>query len=362
MNHRALLLATASLAALAACGKPKAEEAAKPKAAPPVAVSVHTEPVRAAKMPRFLTLTGSVVADRSAEVAANVSGRVLEARVERGQRVKKGDVLIRVDGEAAGLSAAAATAQAGAAQTSVEYAERECKRTEALFAAQAITNVEYERQKTQCQSQLFSAEAARANAALATKVQNDANIRAPFDGVIGERYVNVGEYLQPVTRVVSLMSTEPARIVISVPEHAIGLVKMGQVLDVEVAAFPDKRFPATVKFVAPALRANSRDLLVEATATGAGEFLKPGMFATVRLSVGDEEQPTVAEGALRRDASSSRVFVVKEGAAVETVVRPGTRAEGRVAVPGSLAIGDDVILDPPASLKDGSPVTVTASN
>ena len=349
--------ASIAVASTSACGKPAAGAAASTKDAAPAGVDVRTDTVRSEKVPHYLTLTGSVVADRSAEVAANVSGRVVQAAVERGQSVKKGDVIVRVDSEAASFNAAMASAQAGAADTNVEAAKKECVRTEALFKGNAITGIEYDRQKSQCQAQLFSAEAARANASLATKMQKDASIRAPFDGVVGERYVNVGEYLQPTTRVASLMAVDPVRVSISVPEHAVGLVKAGQVLDVEVAAYPDKVFPATVRYVAPALRANSRDLIIEATATGTGGLLKPGMFATVRLSVGDEEQPTLLESAIRREGTTARVFVVRDGRAEETVIRTGVKTGERIAVLDSLPVGALVVVTPPPTLRDGAPVS-----
>jgi RND family efflux transporter MFP subunit len=359
------VVAVALAAVVAACGKPPAEAAKKSAPTPPV--HVRLDEVTTATVPRTLTLTGSVVADKQSEVAANVNGRVIVASVERGQSVKKGDVIAQVDSLAASFSADAANAQSKASDAQVDLAQKECARTEALFAKGAITQAEYDRQKTTCTSQVFAAQAAKASASLATKVQNDSFIRAPFNGVIGERYVNVGEYVQPQTRVASLLSIDPARIQISVPEAAVSLVKEGQILDVSVSAYPDRTFPATVKFVAPALRANSRDLLIEASADNKEGLLKPGMFATVKLAVGDDARPTIAAGSVRHEDTASMVFVVRDAGegqkrVDEVVVQPGQLTkDNRVPILGGLHDGDQVVLDPPSTLKDGALVVLDAA-
>src|SRR4029077_8063084 len=126
--------------------------------------------------------------------------------------------------KAAGFQAAAANAQSQAAETQVAAARQDCDRADLLFKQGAMAKREFDRQKSQCTSQLFQANAARANADLAGKLAGDTIIRAPIDGVIGERYVNVGEYVQPSTRVASVFSVNPVRISISVPEVVVSQV------------------------------------------------------------------------------------------------------------------------------------------
>lgn len=334
--------------------EPVAPTAAKDAIAQPP-VKVKTEAIAHELMPRYLTLTGSVLADRQSEVAANVSGRITATYVERGKPVKAGDVIAIVDSKAAGFSAEAAVAQSQAAETQVELAKQECARADTLFAQGAIAKSEHDRLKTQCSSQLFQANAARANANLAGKLAGDTVIRAPIDGVIGERYVNVGEYVTPPTRVASVYAVNPVRVSISVPEQAVGLIKEGQTLDVRVSAW-DRVFPATVRYVSPALRANTRDLIIEAIAQNADGALRPGMFATVLLLVGEEEQPTVPTDAIRTEGTTRRMFLARDGHAYELVVRTGVKKDGRVAVLEPLSKEDKVILDPPPGLHDGSSI------
>lgn len=351
-------LLTAALVALAGCQKPPEPGAAGGKPAlvalPPVAVT--TAEVTHEQMPKHLTLTGSVVADRQSEVAANVAGRVTNTYVERGMPVKAGQVLAVVDSKAAGFQAAAALAQSQAAQTQVTLAKQECDRADTLFKQGAIPQAEYDRLKTQCTAQLYQANAAQANADLAGKLAGDTVIRAPIDGFIGERYVNVGEYVQPPTRVASVFAINPARVSISVPEPAVARVKEGQALDLEVSSWPGRTFAATVRFVSPNLRPSTRDLIVEATAKNDDGALRPGMFVTARLAVGEEEQPTVPVEAIKTDGTVRRLFLARGGQAFELVVRTGVERGGRVAVFEPLAAGTRVILNPPPGLRDGSSI------
>lgn len=355
MTHSHLFLAAL---ALVACHKPDAS--AESKKASPVAlapVSVHLGDVVIQPMPKYLTLTGSVQADRQSEVAANVSGRVTATYVERGMPVKQGQVLAVVDKSAAGYQAAAAQAQSQVAQTQVLLAKQECERADTLFTKGALPKAEYDRLKTQCTAQLYQANAAQANADLAGKLAGDTVIRAPIDGFIGERYVSVGEYVQPPTKVASVYAINPARVTISVPEAAVGLVKEGQSINLEVSSYPGKVFPATVRFLSPALRSNTRDLIVEAQARNDESSLRPGMFATVRLTVGEEEVPTVPLEAVKVDGTVRRIFLARNNVAYEVVARTGVTKDGRIAVLESLNANDKVVLTPPPNLFDASPIT-----
>ncbi len=350
------ILPLAAIALLAACKKPTA--AADPKAPsaalPPM--KVETAPVETHKMPKYLTLTGSILADRQSEVAANVNGRVTATYVERGQPVKAGQVIARVDSKAASFQAAAASAQSQAAETQVEQAKQDCARADTLYAQGALAKAEYERQKTQCTAQLYTANAARAQADLAGKLAGDTIIRAPIDGIIGERYVNVGEYVMAASRVASVFAIDPVRISISVPEPVVSQVREGQTLNVRVAAYPDRDFPASVRLVSPQLRPNTRDLIIEAFADNADQALRPGMFATVLLLIGEEEQPTVPISAIKADGTIRRMYLAREGTAHELVVRTGVEKDGRIAVLEAIPSGEKVVVKPPPGLRDGTAI------
>jgi membrane fusion protein (multidrug efflux system) len=174
---------------LSACGRKDGASAA-PKADEP-AISVQTAAVEKQNMPQYLTVTGIIRASAESEIAADAAGKVTSTTVERCQRVKKGDLLVTLD---AALSANAAEAQSHLARTQLEQARRDCERSTHLFETGAISKAEYDRTAALCESSQWSAAAANAQERTATKVLGDMLVRAPFDGVIGERYVNVGQY------------------------------------------------------------------------------------------------------------------------------------------------------------------------
>lgn len=352
-------LALLSAAPLTACKETKAPVKAAEKPTPPVDVQLGK--VERRNMPNVVTLLGNVVADRQSEVAANVAGRVILAPVERGQLVKAGETLVMVDSKAASLSAAAATSQADLAETQLRQARSDCARSDRLLSEGAIGQAEYDRQHSQCKAQEFQASTARTQAELSAKLAADAIVRAPFTGVIGERYVNTGEYVQPQTKIASMYSTDPVRVTISVPERAVSLVRTGATLNIQVAAFPDRLFPATIQYVSPALRTTQRDLLIEAKAPNADGSLRPGMFATVQASLGDEMVPTVPSDAILSEGDTRRMFVAREGRAFELVVRTGITRDGRTVVYEDLAADTQVIRQPPTSLRDGAPINPAAT-
>src|SRR5271170_5970214 len=156
--------------------------------APPI--RVQTAKVSEQPMPEYLTLTGSLHASRQSDIAADATGKVMQALVERGQAVKSGQVIATLDARSATLTATAAQAQSHLAQEQLDQARRECERVKHLLETGAISQAEFDRQTSQCTSQQWSATAAEAQQQSATKLLGDTRIRAPFDGIIGERMVN----------------------------------------------------------------------------------------------------------------------------------------------------------------------------
>ena len=346
-----------AVVALASCKKPEASADNQKKTAislPPV--TVQTDAIVLQKMPKYLLFTGSVGADRQSDVAANVAGRVTSVYVERGMPVKQGQVIAVVDSRTAGLQVAAAVAQNQAAQTQLQFAKQDCERAEKLFSQAAISKTDFERLKTQCTSQLYQANATQANADLANKAASDTVIRSPFEGIIGEKFVNIGEFVQAPTRVASVFAINPVRVSLSVPESAVSLVKEGQSLMLGVSSWPGRDFPATVRFVSPALRPTTRDLIIEAQAANPDSALRPGMFATAKIEVGEAEQPTVPVAAIVADGTVKRMFLARAHQAFEMIVRTGVTKDGRIAVFEPLTSADLVIVSPPPGLQDGASI------
>lgn len=340
--------------ALGACKKPPPPGAQLTSAEAAAPIRVQTAAVGAEPMPEFLTLTGSLRASQESEVAADASGKVTATLVERGQRVKQGDTLVILDARGATMAAVQAAAQTGLARAQLDQAQKECDRVKALFQSGAISKAELDRTTSQCQTTKFSAAAAQAQQQSAQKVVGDAIIRAPFGGIIGERYVNVGQYVQPSTRVVALYDPDPLRLELTVPEAHVGALKVEAPVTFTVSSFPDQTFRGAVKFISPNVRPSTRDLVIEALCPNSDGKLRPGMFVVAQLAVGEKMLPAVPKSSLRRDDLSARVYVVADKRVQERIVQTGGEKDDKVAVVVGVKPGDAVVLDPGPDVRDGA--------
>ncbi|MDF3071786.1 MAG: putative Co/Zn/Cd efflux system rane fusion protein [Polyangiaceae bacterium] len=327
---RSLLVVSAlslALAPLTACKGKTADAAAGVKEEP--AVEVKTEAVTSIEVPRTLRLTGTLRGDRETDLAANANGRVLSTTVERGEQIKPGQVLAKLDTRALALSAADARAQVESIRAQEQQAKGECEKYEQLKARGAISDLEYQQKVTQCRTLPLNVQAASARAALAAQNVGDGVIRAPFAGVVTERFVEVGQYVRQDSRVVTIVSADPLRLQITVPESQVASVKEGASVTFTVAAYPDRRFEGTVRFVSGALRSTTRDLVAEAMVPNPERLLIPGMFADVALTVGSQKAASVPARAMREADEQSRVFVVTAGRLEERIVALGPKSSLR---------------------------------
>jgi len=351
-----LPLAALTLGALASlfgsgCSTP-AEAASPPAEAAPITVDAVVAEARG--IPRTLTLTGSLVANRQADVAADAGGKVVATFAERGDLVEAGAVLARLDSRAAALSQAEASASAAAMIAQDQNAKLECERATRLFAANAISRAEFERTSTSCSTSTHSAQAAQARAGLAAKMLGDAQIRAPFRGVVAERRVTLGDYLSAGQTLLTLVDASTLRLEIAVPETAISQVSAGRPVSFQVASYPDRDFSGRVARLSPNLRPASRDQIVEVAVDNADGTLRPGMFATARLAIGEDRLPVVPGSAVVGQAPSERVFVIsRERRVEERVVATGARKGAEIAITKGVNAGESVIARPNAEVRDG---------
>ncbi|HSY22928.1 MAG TPA: efflux RND transporter periplasmic adaptor subunit [Polyangiaceae bacterium] len=354
MRHALAVSFVLAFASLPACQKSEAASSTTVAEAE-APVRVQTTQVVTQPMPRYLTVTGSLRADQESQIAADANGKVLQVFIERGQAVHRGDVIATIDARSAALGAAAAQAQSKLAQSQLDQARRECDRVKHLLDTGAISQADYDRQTSQCTQQQWSAAAAEAQQQSATKLLGDTRIRAPFDGIIGEKMVNVGQYVEPSTRVASVYAADPLRLQLTVPEANLASVKQGMPVKFTTAAFGDEVFTATVKYVSPNVRESSRDLVIEAVAPNPSGRLKPGMFAVGRLELGDDPSSVVPTASVSRDETEARVFVVGPNKQIqERLVQLGESKGDLVAILNGVHPGEAVVVKPGPDVRDGA--------
>jgi RND family efflux transporter MFP subunit len=372
-----------------ACGTAQGESETKSEA--PAAMSVSVAAATEQPITRFLTVTGTLAAQEEAEVAAEVQGRVIATPIERGTRVAEGADLIRVS--PAEAQAQAAEAEANAAQlegrlglsgekafeidrvpevanarAQLTLATGDFDRATMLFEKQLLSKADFDQKSAQAevarrqfeiarngaQQQYQALLAARARVTLARKALADTVVKAPFAGVVGERLVSVGDYVARGTKVASVLRTNPLRVQLTVPEQYSAEVAVGRSVSFEVDASPGQKFTGQVRYVSPALEANSRTLVVEAVVPNDSGALKPGSFATALIEQANRSPGILTPAAaVRTVAGTSRVFVISGDKAEERIVTIGQPVGDLIEITTGLKAGEKVATSNVAQLADG---------
>ncbi|HYQ18528.1 MAG TPA: efflux RND transporter periplasmic adaptor subunit, partial [Polyangiaceae bacterium] len=177
-----------------------------------------------------------------------------------------------------------------------------------------------------------------------------------FAGVVTERYVEVGQYVRQDSRVVTIVSADPLRLQITVPEAQVASVKSGATVAFSVAGYADRRFEGKVRFVSGALRSTTRDLIAEALVPNPERLLLPGMFADVQLVTGSERLPSVPKAAIIEQDEQSRVYVVANGRIEERIVALGPSVGERVSIRRGVKEAEPVIVGDLKGLSNGRKV------
>jgi membrane fusion protein (multidrug efflux system) len=354
---RRLVFAGWGLAVLfsAGCAKSEAEPSATSAVVEAPPLSVKVVPASSVKVPRVLTLSGSLTGAEQAQVAAGATGKILATYVERGSVVRKGAVLARLDVRILGAQAEEATAQVETLKAQQAQARLDCDRTQHMFDKGAIAKADFDRAQTQCVTAKWSLAAAVARKAQVAESLQDAQIRAPFSGLVVERAVTAGEYVRPDSRVVTLVSVDALRVELTVPESDVAHIKVGMPVDFQ-ASGGDTRYTGHVKYIGPSVRQQSRDAVVEATVDSPPHELRPGMFVTARLALGEDAVPAVPKSAVKVDGSQRRVFVVVKGRLEERLVQAGEERGGVIPVLNGVKPGDIVVENVTADVRDGARV------
>lgn len=325
-------------------------------AAAPKPAKVQTTSAVLEDAPSWLLLTGQLKGARETDLAANVAGRIVATKVERGTRVRSGDPIATVDVRAAALSAAEAQAQAANAKAQADAARLDCDRAKTLVASGSISKAELDRLDAQCRSSELMVSAMAARSQLAAQNVGDGIIRAPFAGSISERYVDVGTYVHADTKVVTMVDLDQLRLEVAIPETSIAAAKPGAKVRFSVAGYPDRLFDGTVRYVAASVRSATRDIVAEAVVEDPDGLLRSGMFAAVRLQQATQKTPAIPKQAVVLRDGKPSAFVVASGRLEQRYVQTGEELGELVAVNRGVADGEKVVVAPAADLSNGQAV------
>jgi membrane fusion protein, multidrug efflux system len=284
------------------CSQGGAAEKPKGGDAGGAGVPVKVAQAQQRKIARTVELSGSLASPEDSTIAAEVDGKIVGLKFDLGDRVRRGDVLARINPDEYRFRMEQAEAQK--AQTEANF-----KRVEQLSKNEMVAPARFDDARSQ-------AAQARAMADLARKKFGDTEVRAPFDGAVAKRSVMPGEYVKTGQALFQVVSLDPLKMTGEVPEHFLPDVHQGDQVEAHVDAFPDKAFEGKVSRVSPAVNPQSRSFSIEALIGNKDRQLRPGMFAKLHLHfAGEETSIVVPESALSAFAGVSRVFVIAGGVA-----------------------------------------------
>ncbi len=320
---------------------------------PPLAVS--TEVVQPMTMAQSMTAIGSVAAVHQVTISAEIGGQVSKLLFVAGQPVKKGDVLVQLNDSTEQADLLAARAQQRLTKVSLD-------RAQSLIARGFVSQSQLDQAKSQFDS--VSATIARNEALIAQK-----RVRAPFDGTLGVRLIEVGQYLQAGAAMVHLTDTSFLYVDFTVPETARPHLRMEQDLNITVDAYPGETFAGRIYVIDPQISPDTRAVKLQAIVQNRDNKLMPGMFANVKVELpAKPDVLTVAEIAIDHTIYGDSVYVVKPGdagadgkptlKAVRAPITAGQRENARVAVTG-LKAGDRVVTAGQVKLTEGATVTLS---
>lgn len=367
-------------AGLASCGGSK--EPAR-KAQPLPAVRAQTVKLAEETVPEIYEATGTVRARVSTVVGARVMGYLREVRVQAGDTVQPGQVIAVIEAREidSGLKQAEAARDEArnallevenaiaAAKAQLDLAEATHRRMKSLYDQKSITQQEFDEaearlrmaranhemalaKRAQLEQKIRQAESAVAQAAA---MKGYTEITAPFRGVVVERKAEPGMLAAPGMPIAVIEQSAGYRLEAAVEEGRLGRIRPGMAVEVVLDAL-GAPLQGRVEEIVPALDPGSRSFTVKISLPGG--LLRSGMFGRARFALGERKALLVPASAVVRQGQVEQVYVVENGAARARLVTTGAAHSGRLEALTGLRAGDAVVVEPPASLRDGSPVEV----
>jgi membrane fusion protein (multidrug efflux system) len=291
-----------------------------------------------------INASGQVEAYQSIELRPEIEGRLTAILVREGTSVGRGTPLFKVDDAELRAEVARAAAER-------DLARQALARTRELLAQRASSQADLERsdataRSTQAQFELLSVRLERTT------------VRAPFAGVVGQRFVSLGDYLTTSTRLAALQTVDPQRAAFQVPERYAGALGLGQRVVFRVAALPGREFAGIVDFVDPVVQLPGRTITVKAHVPNPKRELQAGMFIEARLATAVRPAAVVIpEDAVLPLQGASYVWVAKDGKATRRQVELGVRSPGFVEARSGVDGGEQVVVAGQERLSEGAPVS-----
>jgi RND family efflux transporter MFP subunit len=305
-------------------------------------------------------LSGTLQARRAATMRAEVQGAVLEMVVEQGQKVKKGQLLARIEDTSSQDQLLAARTAVRVARNGLRVARSEEARNRKLATAGVITRRDLERAELaryQAQAQLSEAEA---RLALARQQVGRTRIRAPFAGVVSERHASAGDIVQPGTALYTVIDPTSLRLEASIPAAQLSVLEPGVEVDFNVDGYGDRSFEGRIEQINPAVDPATGQVRIYVTLPNTEQALLTGLSAEGRVAALRREVPAVPVSAVDMRAEPPTALRVKDGHVERVQVKLGMtdELERLVELRSGVQPGDVLLRASSGDLAEGTPVEV----
>lgn len=328
----------------------RAAVAAEHRNFPPVAVA--TAVARIEPWTPEVSVVGSLEAVEGTEITAQIAGNVTQVAFRSGERVRKGQLLVRLDDSSQ-------LAQLHADQAKLTLARTTLARTQKLYAVHATS---------QSDLQTAQADAAAAQAAVegGQATLRKLDITAPFAGVAGIRAVSLGQYVSPGTAIVDVQSYDPLLLDFSLPQSTVSEIAVGQKVAFTVNAYAGKSFDGRVTAIGSQVDPATRNIAMQATLANPHDLLRPGMYGSVQLSAGHELYGVVVPStSISYNTFGDYVFVVEshngQSVVQQRVVQVADQRNGTALISSGVKAGDTVVTAGQEKLRDGAVIAVNNS-
>jgi membrane fusion protein, multidrug efflux system len=321
---------------------------------PPPETVTSTEVV-SAEWETLLPAVGSLKAVQGMTVAAELDGRVTRIHFQSGTKVRKGTLLLEQDSSSERALLPGAVAASGLAKSNLQRADN-------LLAEKIVSQVEYDNAVAKFRQAI--AEADEIHATIAKKT-----IRAPFNGRLGIRLVDLGQQLQSGQEIVSLQTLDPIYLNFSLPQQNLSKLRTGLIVRVTSDAFPDRSIEGKLTTISPEVDSNTRNIRLQATLNNLDEVLRPGMFVEAKVVLPTQQQTLVIPAtAVLYAPYSDSVFLIEEqpeqtdgeaGLVLrQQFVRLGEKRGDFVAVQSGLEAGQKMASSGVFKLRNGQQVII----
>ena len=294
------------------------------------------------RMYELIYSTGSLIPDEEVELSFETSGKVVGIYFSEGARVKKGELLAKINDKPL-------QAQLLKLQAQHKLMEEREFRQRQLLDRDAISKESYDQVATELQS-------LDADIKLVEARISETELRAPFGGIIGLRFISEGAFATTQTRIVQLVRISPLKVEFSVPERYSGEVDPGFTISFVLDGDPNT-YQATVYAVAPKVDVATRTIVARALYPNRNEELKPGRFASVRARLSEiEDAISIPSEALIPEMEGEKVFIYENGRAAEVKVTTGLRTESHIQIRSGLQFRDTLLITAILQLRQNIPV------